>query len=908
MPLPPITRFSSLSTNPSQTNNNNGLYTPQLTASQIGAIPAGTKKNGGIWYNLDANRLEAQVNNATIILAAGNGNVSGPVNSTTGNIATFADNTGKVIQDSGIRIGQVPAASQLSRSLTNELTSNDVVNVISNVGYITFNSTGIADGTGTIYVDTLSPIHFSTQSFSTETQVCSVFSDGLPSIPTSPAALVELQTNSGALLLSRLTAAQISILPMISGIGGTNGMLLFNTDDHIFNGYDGTSWRKFALFNADGTLDLNSHNIINLLDPTSAQQAATKNYVDTRRLDQFVAPISSINLNSQKIINLATPIISTDAANKGYVDSGFGPNTLTYIVQTANLSLLPNAQSLGSLTTGLLKNTTTGSTGVLSIGTPGIDYYSPGFPTTILENTINFFIGTGTGNTSLSGTQNTGVGTGVLPSLTFGTENSSFGFQSSQRNIIGNFNCSFGYRALFSNLADSNSAFGTQSLANNTNGTNNSSFGYQSLLGNSTGSFNCAFGPRTLLNNIFSNNSAFGYLALQNNGVGGGAGPDNVAVGYQAGANQNAYTRCIFIGSGSDAGVNNLTNAVAIGYNASVGATNCMVLGGNGANQLSVGIGITPNAQLQLPTIHVKRKLVLFETANNDNQVFGFGTASGAFTFQIDSTGSNYIFQAAMSSSASNELMRITGAGNLLVGQTAAEARIVANGGVQNVSGEDSCIRVNSTSNAAKIELKSATTNGHIWETRSTNVGNYEITDRTATATRLSIDNVGTTYIKQSYAYYYSGASANTVIISGGLFQPITWGTATSTVLNNYAITGSGSTTAVNFTGTANNLPIPQLVQFSLTATNNAPSGTVGEITTFYIAQTSGGVTFTQSIIRTTLQGATATTGQILPLNSVSASRITTVLNGDKFQICVSHPVTGRTITITDFNFTISST
>jgi hypothetical protein len=110
-------------------------------------------------------------------------------------------------------------------------------------------------------------------------------------------------------------------------------------------------------------VNLNSYKIINLLDPTLAQDATTKNYVDTRiipisqlagyvssiatylrgdgtwanfntaatalRLDQFAVPTNSINLNSQKIINLGTPTLSTDAATKGYVDGAVGGVAIT---------------------------------------------------------------------------------------------------------------------------------------------------------------------------------------------------------------------------------------------------------------------------------------------------------------------------------------------------------------------------------------------------------------------------------------------------------------------------------------------------------------------------------------------------------------------------------------------------
>lgn len=51
------------------------------------------------------------------------------------------------------------------------------------------------------------------------------------------------------------------------------------------------------------------------------------------------------------------------------------PNTATFILKTANAQL-SNAQVLGDLSTGLLKNTTT--TGVLSTAVEGTDYYKPG--------------------------------------------------------------------------------------------------------------------------------------------------------------------------------------------------------------------------------------------------------------------------------------------------------------------------------------------------------------------------------------------------------------------------------------------------------------------------------------------------------------------------------------------------
>jgi hypothetical protein len=102
MPKPAITNFSSVAVSPSVTNQNNGLYVPQLTQAQINKIPAATLKNGAIVYNLDLNVFRIYTSNAWATINTSNGDVKGPAVSVTGNIPTFADTTGKLIQDSGL--------------------------------------------------------------------------------------------------------------------------------------------------------------------------------------------------------------------------------------------------------------------------------------------------------------------------------------------------------------------------------------------------------------------------------------------------------------------------------------------------------------------------------------------------------------------------------------------------------------------------------------------------------------------------------------------------------------------------------------------------------------------------------------------------------------------------------------
>jgi hypothetical protein len=942
MANPPITRFTSLAVTTAQNsgNPNNGLYVPTLNTNQIAVIPATTKVNGGIWYNIDTDQLEAVVQNKVqpIPVGTGGGNVIGPIVSAIDNLTSFGNNTGtliadsgiakdnvviapgaatatkllaftgvgknvqesalvtdnlvtntgtgiennivifdagggKVIKDSGVSINQVPNPAPLLRFANALGASNATVNEIGNLGHIRF-----INDVSSIYVDTLTSVRF----FPYNTQICSVFTSEIGSLgnSTSESALLEIHSDSGALLLSRLTTAERNALQMVSGIDGTNGMILFNTDTTTFDGYDGTNWRKFALFNTNNTLtvadplsstnattkayvdaavsgiptatitlngnvtgsglvtspitttlnmtldqikapvanlDLNSKNIINLLDPTTAQQAATKNYVDTRsitlsgavtgtgalgttiattltnittsqitnfnsavaafRLDQFAAPITSLNLNSQKIISLLDPTLAQDAATKNYVDTrtitvsgavtgsgalgttiattltnittsqitnfnsavtafrldqfaaptasvslgsqkiinllnptlaqdaatknyvdtsisgaGIAPAAAKYIIQTANATLT-NAQILGSLATGLLKNTTT--TGVLTIGIAGTDYYSPGNPTRILDNAINnFFIGTLAGNLTLTGTSNTGVGINSLASLTNGSNNTGVGSASLNQNTTGISNSSFGALGLALNtLGSYNSAFGVQSLYNNSGPANyNSSFGYRSLYSNNLGLENSSFGAQSLESSVNGDdNCAFGSFSANSMALGSGnssfgrgslqfatSGSFNSCFGLRSGSSQTTYNNCLFLGAEADASANNLTNATAIGYQASVGASNCLVLGGSG---VSVGIGTsTPQAPLQFANTIANRKIVLYDSFGNDHQFTGLGVNGNIFRFQVASNATeNFVFYAGTSTTTSNELMRLKGNGRLGIGTAAPDQLLTVN-------------------------------------------------------------------------------------------------------------------------------------------------------------------------------------------------------------------------------------
>ncbi|MGB3078308.1 MAG: hypothetical protein WBB31_04460, partial [Saprospiraceae bacterium] len=83
----------------------------------------------------------------------------------------------------------------------------------------------------------------------------------------------------------------------------------------------------------------------------------------------------------------------------------------------------------------------------------------------------------------------------------------------------------------------------------------------------------------------------------------------------------------------------------------------------------NVGIGNqTPNGALQFGNGANKRKIVLFERNDNDHQFCGFGRGPVGMYYQTDSSTISHIFSAGSTPTTSNELMRITGTGNVGIG------------------------------------------------------------------------------------------------------------------------------------------------------------------------------------------------------------------------------------------------
>lgn len=294
------------------------------------------------------------------------------------------------------------------------------------------------------------------------------------------------------------------------------------------------------------------------------------------------------------------------------------------------------------------------------------------------------------------------IGDGVLSASTTGGSNIGIGASTLKLNTVGNYNTAIGENAMTANINGSaNSGIGLQSLLVNTSGSNNSALGYLSLQGNTTGSNNTGVGVQAG-NNITTGggNIAIGagtavasptannQLNIANNifgtGLNGsvnapagriGIGTNNPRSLLHAAIDANSYAGQLTVGGKTDQ-----NKAIEIGYNTTTnqgyiqpswaGTTwSDLLLNPNNGGQGYVGINSqSPHGQLTLGNLVMNRKILLYETANNDHQFYGFGVNSGVLRYQVDNVAADHIFYAGASTTTSNELARIKGNGNVGIG------------------------------------------------------------------------------------------------------------------------------------------------------------------------------------------------------------------------------------------------
>ena len=280
--------------------------------------------------------------------------------------------------------------------------------------------------------------------------------------------------------------------------------------------------------------------------------------------------------------------------------SGFESDEVSDNIKIGDGSLLSVTSASSNIAIGksALSSNTTGNSNI-AIGIMSLKDNIQGF--------TNIGIGEMSLSSNVSGVANIGIG---YSSLRNNQANNNVGIGNSSlgTNVSGEENVAVGSSSLFSNKADGNTAVGYQSLVFNSTGFNNTALGRNALVSNITGYANTAIGENSMYNNESGEeNAAIGGVSLYSNvdgnaniAVGQGAlyyntsGSENAALGYNslnnieenyntavgsyAGTSLISGTLNTALGYRSDIS-NNLTNATAIGANASVTSSNTIQLG-----------------------------------------------------------------------------------------------------------------------------------------------------------------------------------------------------------------------------------------------------------------------------------------------------------------------------------------
>ena len=129
-------------------------------------------------------------------------------------------------------------------------------------------------------------------------------------------AVVKIYRDTPRTLAGRLVDFTSSSVLSESDLDTSSIQLLYIAQEAYERG--GESGLVYLTYsNSLAAYDADTNKIVQVTDPTSAQDAATKNYVDTTAM---ILNSGNFDANSVRVISVAEPLEATDAANKQYVD------------------------------------------------------------------------------------------------------------------------------------------------------------------------------------------------------------------------------------------------------------------------------------------------------------------------------------------------------------------------------------------------------------------------------------------------------------------------------------------------------------------------------------------------------------------------------------------------------------
>ncbi len=301
-------------------------------------------------------------------------------------------------------------------------------------------------------------------------------------------------------------------------------------------------------------------------------------------------------------------------------------------------------------------------------------------------------------NSPASGTNtNTMLGASV-PAITSGSNNSFFGSNAGTANTTGSENTFLGIAGYRNTTGSSNTFTGSNAGSVNTTGAYNTSNGsgagaYNN--GNANVFMGASSGHYTTGNSnvIIGTHAAYKYNGDGNVVIGSGA------VGGYPGTNLQGNNN-VFLGQNSYATVTGLSNAIAIGYNAKIGQSNSMALGGTGVDAVKVAIGTdAPSANLDVLGTLRFRDLV----QNNANTRIIASDANGNLTWRdaaslVPVSSTNWAL--AGNAAAATHFLGTTNATDLVFkANNQVAGKFLATGGF--VFGPTSSVVANGTTSAA---------------------------------------------------------------------------------------------------------------------------------------------------------------------------------------------------------------
>lgn len=340
-----------------------GVRLPKLTQAAINNM---IMDDGMIFYNADNPSVQFQINGNTETFTQGDGDVAGPGISVDGNLPAFDGTDGKLLQDSGILMTEVVVSNDVGSSNANNIavfvndtglligdsgvainqvpaltglnTANVNVNQLSEIGIINFETPDISVlGASLAITGTVPALGFRFANIfmtNTDNKASIVFSNNPSALPSSEDASIEIQSDEQAILVSRMTTANLN--SMVTRGTARNGMIAYDEDLDLFKFRENGIWTNYSESPGDQKLNVT----VVPSSPLTYQVIDTDCVVlfdDTVSARIIVLPLISDNNEGQVfIIKKTTKITSSVSTLFPFAGSGQTIDGVSIISLTGN--------------------------------------------------------------------------------------------------------------------------------------------------------------------------------------------------------------------------------------------------------------------------------------------------------------------------------------------------------------------------------------------------------------------------------------------------------------------------------------------------------------------------------------------------------------------------------------------